>query len=98
VVDGKNQTVTPELVKAAQDAIRWICQTVAAHGGKVVNLYAHRQTAGSRRADPGEEIWKQVALPMMAELSLSDGGPTFKIDNGRVIPEAWNPEYLGNVY
>jgi len=95
---GALMTVTPELAKAAQEAIRWICATVARHGGKVVHLFAHRQTAGSRRADPGEEIWKQVALPIMAELSLDDGGPKFRIDNGRPIPEAWNPEYRGNAY
>lgn len=92
------QTVTPELVKAAREAIHWIVQLVAAHGGKVEHLFAHRQTAGSRRADPGEEIWKQVALPVMAEIGLTDGGPRFKIDNGRVIPEAWNPDYAGNRY
>lgn len=92
------QVVTPELVKAAQEAIRWICGVVQIHGGQVTHLYAHRQTAGSRRADPGEELWKLVALPVMAELGLSDGGPKFRIDNGRVIPEAWNPAYLGNAY
>jgi len=95
---GRILTPTPELAKAAQDAIRWICATVAAHGGVVVNLYAHRQTANTRRADPGEELWKAVALPMMDELGLTDGGPTFKIDNGRVIPEAWNPEYKGGAF
>ena len=89
---------TPELVKASQEAIRWVCQVVAQHGGKIKNLYAHRQTAASRRADPGAELWQQVALPMLAELSLYDGGSTFKIDNGRPIPEAWNSAYVGNVY
>lgn len=95
---GNMMTVTPQLVTGAQGAIRWICTTVAQHGGQVKNLYAHRQTAASRRADPGEEIWKLVALPMMDELGLSDGGPTFKIDNGRPIPMAWNPMYQGNPY
>jgi hypothetical protein len=89
---------TPELVTASQGAIRWICQVVAQHGGKVEHLYAHRQTAASRRADPGADLWQAVALPMLAELALSDGGPAFKIDNGRTIPEAWNPAYVGNGY
>jgi hypothetical protein len=95
---GSMMSATPELVNAAQEAIEWICATVAAHGGKVTNLYAHRQTAGSRRADPGEELWKQVALPVLSRLSLTDGGSTFKIDNGRPIPQAWNPAYTGNAY
>ena len=96
--DPKAMVVTPELVDKAQVAIRWICAVVAAHGGKIVNLHAHRQTAASRRADPGAEIWQRVAIPMLAELGLSDGGPAFKIDNGRVIPEVWNPAYVGNAY
>lgn len=89
---------TPGLVPVAHDAIRWICEMVKANGGQVEHLYAHRQTAGSRRADPGEDLWKMVALPMMSELGLDDGGPAFRIDNGRVIPEAWNPVYVGNPY
>ena len=92
--------VTPELVYAAQEAIRWICQVVAQHGGMVQNLYAHRQTAASRRADPGQELWQQVAIPMIEALGLTDGGPTFKIDNGRPIPSMWNldPAYADNAY
>lgn len=94
------QVPTPELVAAAQQAIRWVCAVVAQHGGRVRDLYAHRQTAGSRRADPGAELWQQVALPLLAdaELGLSDGGPEFKIDNGRPIPAAWNPAYSANGY
>lgn len=95
---GELVTPTTQLVRASQEAIRWICQVVAQHGGQVRNLYAHRQTAASRRADPGAELWQQVALPMLEELRLSDGGSTFKIDNGRPIPEQWNPAYIGNVY
>lgn len=96
--NGALMVPTPELVTASCAAIRWICQVVAQHGGQVKYLFAHRQTAGSRRADPGAELWQQVALPMLAELGLSDGGPVFKIDNGRPIPEAWNPAYVGNEY
>jgi hypothetical protein len=96
--NGEPQIVTPALTAGAQGAIRFICATVAAHGGKVLYLYAHRQTAKTRQADPGEELWQKVAIPMLSALNLSDGGPTFKIDNGRVIPQQWNPAYRGNVY
>ena len=95
---GELMVVTPELVKAAQDAVRWVCAVVAQHGGHVGNLFAHRQSAGSRRADPGQELWQQVALPVMAELGLSDGGPQYKVGEGRPVPAAWNPAYAGNAY
>ena len=86
---------TPAMVESGKQTVRWIVATVAAHGGCVRNLYAHRQTAQSRRGDPGEEIWKLIAIPMIEELGLTDGGPAFKIDNGRVICNEWNPDYPG---
>jgi hypothetical protein len=95
---GRMQSPTPAQVKAGHEAIPWIVAVCAAHGSKLTRLNAHRQTAATRRGDPGEELWKLVALPMLGKLALSDGGPQFKIDNGRVIPEAWNPAYIGNPY
>lgn len=91
-------TVTPELVRAAHDTIRWVCATVAMHGGKVISLVAHRQSSGSRRNDPGSALWQAVALPMMAELKLGDGGPGFKIGAGYAIPESWDPSRKGIRY
>lgn len=90
--------VTPELVEAALDTIRWICAEVSRHGGKVKVLVAHRQSSATRRNDPGSAIWTRVALPLHAELKLSDGGPGFKIGDGYAIPEAWDPSRVGVRY
>ncbi len=38
-------TLTPEAAEAARQAVRWICSEVAANGGKVTALVAHRQSA-----------------------------------------------------
>jgi len=94
----KPQTPTPELIESGKGGVRYICAEVKRHGGLVRFLHAHRQSKDSRRADPGQELWQAIAIPMMAELNLSDGGPGFKIGSGRTIPEAWNPAYRGNVY
>ena len=93
--NGRTEHPTPEQVKAGLETIPWIMRTIAAHNGKMVNLNAHRQTAQTRRGDPGEELWRLVALPTIAQFGLTDGGPAFKIDNGRVIPNEWNPDYPG---
>jgi hypothetical protein len=91
-------TPTPAQLEAVRAAIRWVCHEVADKGGKVTALVAHRQSSDTRRNDPGSAIWKAVALPMHAELGLSDGGPGFKIGNGRPIPEAWDPSRVGIKY
>lgn len=86
----QGQTPTPELVEAARATVRWICAVVEANGGRVRALVAHRQSSDSRRNDPGSALWQAVALPLMADLGLSDGGPGFKIGTGRPIPHEWD--------
>jgi N-acetyl-anhydromuramyl-L-alanine amidase AmpD len=92
------QTPTPELIHATQGACRWIFDEVAKHGGKVTALVAHRQSSTSRRNDPGSALWQGVALPLIRELGLSDGGPGFKLVDGYPIPEAWDPTRVGIRY
>ncbi len=89
---------TPAMITAGHDVIRWIVARVAASGGNIRALVAHRQSSGTRQSAPGSAIWKSIVLPMQQELGLKDGGPTFKIGKGMTIPEAWNPAYKGNKY
>ncbi len=92
------QRVTPEAMESARMLVRWIVGEVALHGGRVGVLVAHRQSSGSRQSDPGEAIWKAVALHMHAELGLHDGGVGFKLDDGRPIPDAWSGQANGTPY
>jgi N-acetyl-anhydromuramyl-L-alanine amidase AmpD len=96
--DRKPQTPTIELVDAAKATVRWICQQVARHGGRIEQLVAHRQASNQRQSDPGSALWKQVAMPLHAELGLSDGGPGFIVGNGYPIPEKWDPSRVGVKY
>ena len=90
-------TPTPELVLAAQTMVRYVVALVAAHGGKIQYIHAHRQSSKNRRADPGSALWRQVALPLMKELGLRDGGKGFAL-GGRPIPDSWDPRYKGIPY
>jgi len=85
------QQVTPFAMESTRQLVRWIVENVRRHGGAVKILCAHRQAVDSRRNDPGEAIWRQVALPLHEELGLSDGGPGFKLpgSTGYAIPEVW---------
>ncbi len=89
----------PEVqAEAARQVIRWICRETAANGGAIKALVAHRQSSASRRDDPGSAIWSRVALPLAAELGLSDGGTGFKLGDGMAIPEEWDPRCVGVKY
>jgi N-acetyl-anhydromuramyl-L-alanine amidase AmpD len=96
--DRKPQAPTTELVEAAKATVRWICQEVARHGGRIQRLVAHRQASNQRQSDPGSALWKQVATPLHAELDLSDGGPGYTVGDGYPIPEAWDPSRLHVTY
>jgi len=84
------QDVTEESMIALRMVCRFICWDVMRHGGRIKFILAHRQSSGSRENDPGSEIWQRAAVPLLAELGLSDGGANFKVDDGNPIPECWD--------
>jgi N-acetyl-anhydromuramyl-L-alanine amidase AmpD len=85
--------LTPEAAEAARQVIRWlVCEVPTIRA-----LVAHRQSSMTRRSDPGQAIWQAVAVPLHAELELSDGGVGFKL-GGYAIPEAWDPRCRGIAY
>ncbi len=94
----KGMDIREEQMYAVRAAIRWVHATIAAHGGNMTALVAHRQSTDDRRTDPGSGIWQAVAIPLHEELNLSDGGPGFTIGKGQPIPEAWNPTRKGFKY
>lgn len=89
---------TPIQLVRTQEIVRWICGVVAKNGGDVRALVAHRQASKDRQDDPGEEVWKAIALPLHAELGLTDGGVGFVLGNGLPIPESWDPRCRGVRY
>ena len=56
-------------------------------------IFAHRQAFSGRVSDPGEQIWRQVALPWMEITGASDGGENHFIGSGNPIPAAWDIRY-----
>lgn len=86
--------LTPATIEAVKQTIRWIASQLPTPRA----LVAHRQSSGSRRNDPGSAIWKEIALPMSAELGMNDGGAGFKLDDGYPIPVEWDPARVGYKY
>lgn len=87
-----------EQVLAARRAVEFVVETVAAHGGCVRLIHAHRQSSSQRISDPGSAIWKAVGLWAQEKLGLDDGGPGFTVGDGRPIPEAWDARRAGVPY
>jgi hypothetical protein len=78
--------------------VRWICDEVARHGGRVAQLLAHRQASCHRESDPGSALWRLVAVPLHTDLGLNDGGPRYTMGSGLPIPDAWDPKCVGVKY
>jgi len=76
------QRLTDETVKAALMTLEWIRTAVPS----VRVVVAHRQSSASRRADPGEAIWKRIALVSGMEMA-----PDTVLGDGLPIPREWWP-------
>jgi len=75
-------------------AMEFIRHEAARLGFKIKHIMAHRQATSSRIADPGEQIWKVIGLPLQVQLDATDGGNDFHTGNGRPIPNEWDPRRL----
>jgi hypothetical protein len=82
-----------KMIAALSIVREWLSREFSRNKTPWRNLHAHRQSSGSRIADPGEEIWTTIAIPWMAELGLNDGGPDFRMGNGLPIPHEWDRRY-----
>jgi hypothetical protein len=83
------QQLTPEAATALDGVIRWIHADVAARGGCIKVMVAHRQSSATRPADPGQAIW-QAALPVAHELGIKTANDT-TLGDGLPIPREWDP-------
>lgn len=85
------RTPIADAVEVGREALRRaVALVITEHGPGPVEVQAHRQWRAGRTRDPGEEIWREIVLPIVAELKLvvdyaRRGG------TGRPIPRAWDP-------
>lgn len=92
---GRRSMLTEEQETWARAAVVWICDEVAAHGGKVTDILAHRQTSENRRGDPGEAIWKRIGLWAQEDSEftlrkLCKNDPNYTKGSGLPIPKEWD--------
>ena len=91
---GDPTLLTDLTVRTARDALRWLVEEGRRQGMPIRKLWAHRQSSATRRSDPGEELWKAVALWGAQELGLTlEQHKTW--GDGRPVPAAWDPGGVG---
>lgn len=94
----KPSPVTPLLVASACAAVEELLERATRWGASIQYVLAHRQSSDTRRADPGWELWQRVALEhCVGRLGLKTR-PTMVDDQGRPIPEVWDPSQTGVRY
>lgn len=82
--------VTDEVVQGWRAAIVHVVELARTEGHPLVDLFAHRQSSETRRSDPGEFLWEQVAIPVADEVGLKIH-PNRVWGSGRRLPEQWDP-------
>lgn len=92
-VEGAHPPPTPVTIEAARQAVREMVERGRAEGMPIQYIWAHRQSSGTRRADPGSVLWEEVGLWAIADLKL-DHDPlktwlSKRSGRGKAIPEAW---------
>jgi hypothetical protein len=90
--------VTDRVVDAARDALLWMVREGRSIGMPLTWIWAHRQSSPTRRADPGEELWRRVVLEYaVPELGLRTDSSLYleskarkSSGDGRPIPVEWD--------
>lgn len=94
--DGTPSVLTPLLLATARRAVLELVERGRAAGCPIRYVWAHRQSAGDRRADPGEAIWRHVGLEYaVAELGLIPQ-EAVHLRDGFTIPVEWDPAGVGH--
>lgn len=79
-----------DMLTAAGYLFEWLQNAFSEHNENWDFIHAHRQSANSRIADPGQEIWKKIAIPWIQETGATDGGEHFRLGGGRTVPREWD--------
>lgn len=84
------------LVQAARDAVRAAVEQGRAAGMPIEFIWAHRQSSLSRRADPGESLWRSVVLEYAVPVLGLRTETARTWGDGLPIPVQWDPFGVGS--
>lgn len=87
-VRGSPSSWTEEIRDAARAGLRWLVEHGRAEGMPLRYVWAHRQSSATRRSDPGERLWCDLAIWARRELAL-EWQPARTWGDGRPLPREW---------
>lgn len=84
----------------AKLALQTLVERARAAGCPIEYIWAHRQSAGDRQGDPGEDIWRELVLAWAVPVLGLKTQPTLALHSsssgeGRPIPTCWDPAGVG---
>jgi hypothetical protein len=97
----EDRDLSEHIILSARQAevARQLCACIIAEvhrqGGQIKYIAGHRSSYAGKPNDPGEEVWKQIAIPVQQQFQLLES-PT--IGGGNPIPQEWNPANVGVPY
>lgn len=92
---GDPTPMTEKMIAAMREAVRQVVELGRAQGMPINRLYAHRQSSASRRSDPGQQVWEEVALWAQQALGL-ELCQSVTVGDGRPVPVEWDPNGVGH--
>jgi hypothetical protein len=87
----KHTAMSDTVIQTGQNSLRLAVLEARGNGCPIRFVQPHRCYSKKRLADPGEEVWKQVVLPVARELDLY---PDYHLHDGDglPIPQSWDPD------
>jgi hypothetical protein len=92
---GDPQDVTEDVLRAGRFGLRFLVEEGRAIGMPIEFLYAHRQSNDKRRSDPGEELWRRLAIEYGVGVLGLTLRQDFTVGRGRPVPVNWDPAGVG---
>ncbi len=89
---GGPSELSEAMIAGLRRAIRYIIKEIAAQGGRIEHVYAHRQGRGAKSNCPGAAIWIHAGVWAQETLGLGNGpGLDYVRKDGKPIPPEWDP-------
>lgn len=85
---GRGDQPTELTIDAARAALHYLVTEGRSAGMPIEYIYGHIQSYAKKPSDPGEVLWREVALWGVEHLGLKSR-PTFTRGEGAVIPKGW---------
>lgn len=86
---------TDRIIETSRLALRWMVEEGRRLGMPIEHIWAHRQASDTRRADPGEALWRALVVDYAVPVLGLRTHPADVLGKGAPIPAAWDPEGVG---